>query len=68
MCTSTARRPPPPAPADTPGLDLLVELEDSSKTAPPNTIAGYELGPLLGRGGMGVVHLATRLPTARRSP
>ena len=53
---------PPPAPrADTPGIDLLVELEDSSKTAPPKTIAGYALGPLLGRGGMGVVHLATRL-------
>ena len=53
---------PPPEPrADTPGLDLLVELEDSSKTAPPKTIAGYALGPLLGRGGMGVVHLATRL-------
>jgi len=24
-------------------------------------VAGYALGPLLGRGGMGVVHLATRL-------
>jgi eukaryotic-like serine/threonine-protein kinase len=53
--------PPPEAPANTAGLDLLVELDDSSKTAPPNTIAGYALGPLLGRGGMGVVHLATRL-------
>jgi serine/threonine protein kinase len=53
---------PPPAPrADTPALDLLIELEDSSKTGPRNTIAGYALGPLLGRGGMGVVHLATRL-------
>jgi serine/threonine protein kinase len=54
--------PPPSPPAHTPGIDLLVELEDSSKTAPPNTVAGqYTLGPLLGRGGMGVVHLATRL-------
>jgi serine/threonine protein kinase len=53
--------PAPPPNSDTPGLDLLVELEDSSKTAPKNTIAGYALGPLLGRGGMGVVHLATRL-------
>jgi serine/threonine protein kinase len=54
--------PPPPVPrADTPVLDLLVELEDSSKTAPGQTVAGYALGPLLGRGGMGVVHLATRL-------
>jgi serine/threonine protein kinase len=55
---------PPPAPsaADTPpGLDLLVELGEVSKTAPPTTVAGYALGPLLGRGGMGVVYLATRL-------
>ena len=42
--------PPAPPPRTRPRLDLLVELEDSSKTAPPNTIAGYALGPLLGRG------------------
>ncbi|HUG53998.1 MAG TPA: protein kinase [Vicinamibacteria bacterium] len=29
--------------------------------AEPDAVAGYRLGPLLGRGGMGVVHLATRL-------
>src|SRR3954463_7227229 len=49
--------PLPKTPSD---VDLLVELE-ASQTAPPGTVAGYELGPLLGRGGMGVVHLATRL-------
>jgi pSer/pThr/pTyr-binding forkhead associated (FHA) protein len=29
--------------------------------ADPGAVAGYRLGPLLGRGGMGVVHLATRV-------
>jgi serine/threonine protein kinase len=53
---STAPRARDPSP-----LDLLIEIEDSSKTGPQTTVAGYALGPLLGRGGMGVVHLATRL-------
>jgi hypothetical protein len=52
---------PPPVVRDPSPLDLAVELEDSSKTGPQNTVAGFALGPLLGRGGMGVVHLATRL-------
>ena len=49
--------PPPRTPSD---LDLLAELE-GSRTSPPGAVAGYALGPVLGRGGMGVVHLATRL-------
>ncbi|HEV7501008.1 MAG TPA: FHA domain-containing serine/threonine-protein kinase [Vicinamibacteria bacterium] len=53
-----APSPPPRTPSD---IGLLVELESSSKTSPPAGVAGYALGPLLGRGGMGVVHLATRL-------
>ena len=52
--------PPPSPPKEPSDIGLLVELESSSKTAPPAGIAGYTLGPLLGRGGMGVVHLATR--------
>jgi serine/threonine protein kinase len=52
---------PTPTPRTPSDLDLLVELE-GSQTSPPNAaVAGYALGPLLGRGGMGVVHLATRL-------
>jgi serine/threonine protein kinase len=47
----------PKTPSD---LDLLVELE-GSQTSPPGAVAGYTLGPVLGRGGMGVVHLATRV-------
>jgi len=52
---------PPPVVRDPSPLDLAIEIEDSSKTGPQNTVAGFVLGPLLGRGGMGVVHLATRL-------
>jgi eukaryotic-like serine/threonine-protein kinase len=52
--------PPPSPPREPSDIGLLVELDSSSKTAPPAGIAGYTLGPLLGRGGMGVVHLATR--------
>jgi len=47
----------PRTPSD---IDLLVELE-GSRTAAPAAVAGYALGAVLGRGGMGVVHLATRL-------
>src|SRR4051812_15435173 len=47
----------PRSPSD---IDLLVELE-RSPTSPPVSVAGYSLGAELGRGGMGVVHLATRL-------
>src|SRR5260221_6668187 len=58
----TALVPPPTPPVRDPSpLDLLIEVADSSKTGPQATVAGYALGPLLGRGGMGVVHLATRL-------
>jgi len=58
----TALVPPPTPPVRDPSpLDLLIEVADSSKTGPQTTVAGYALGPLLGRGGMGVVHLATRL-------
>jgi serine/threonine protein kinase len=39
----------------------LIDLLEGSRTTPPHTVAGYSLGPLLGRGGMGVVHLATRI-------
>src|SRR5258707_1764163 len=56
----TAPVPAPPVRDPSP-LDLLIEVADSSKTGPQTTVAGYALGPLLGRGGMGVVHLATRL-------
>jgi len=51
---------PAPPVRDPSPLDLLIEV-DSSKTGPQTTVAGYAVGPLLGRGGMGVVHLATRL-------
>src|SRR5439155_9403899 len=47
----------PRTPSD---LDLLIELE-GSPTSPPGAVTGYTLGAVLGRGGMGVVHLATRL-------
>src|SRR4029078_1407975 len=54
----TAAAPPVRDPSP---LDLAIEIDPSSKTGPQNVVAGYALGPLLGRGGMGVVHLATRL-------
>ncbi len=55
-----APTPPPPGEVS-PGLSMLVELESSSRTGPQASVGGYALGPMLGRGGMGVVHLATRL-------
>ena len=58
---ATAPAAPPPPVRDPSPLDLLIEVAESSKTGPQTTVAGYALGPLLGRGGMGVVHLATRL-------
>ena len=57
---ATALVAPPPPVRDPSPLDLLIDVADSS-TGPQTTVAGYALGPLLGRGGMGVVHLATRL-------
>ena len=50
---------PPAAPEG--GSSVLRPLLDDPPVAPPDQVAGYALGPLLGRGGMGVVHLATRI-------
>jgi eukaryotic-like serine/threonine-protein kinase len=54
--------PPPALSAEVRSSAMMPMVEaDALPTTGARRLAGYMLGPVLGRGGMGVVHLATRI-------